>query len=111
MERRNGGIRNLSMKKFGTPIGAAPGRASEKVGLAVVGAPSVARPGLDLWPLFLALRWTSEMSFLPLMLPARKRLLRWRWASPVVPWPLGWSFLSVPPCVRLGAPGVSLPSG
>src|SRR4051794_10582041 len=40
MGSRNGGIRNLSMKKFGTPIGAGPGRAAEKVGLAGVGTPS-----------------------------------------------------------------------
>ena len=33
------------MKKFGTPIGAAPGIASEKPGFAVVGVPSSARPG------------------------------------------------------------------
>ena len=32
------------MKKFGTPIGAAPGCASEKVGLSSVGVPSAARP-------------------------------------------------------------------
>src|SRR3954471_24972121 len=31
------------MKKFGTPIGAGPGRASVKVGFAVVGVPSVWR--------------------------------------------------------------------
>src|SRR3954453_2342780 len=30
---RNGGIRNLSMKKFGTPTRPGPGVASEKVGL------------------------------------------------------------------------------
>src|SRR3954447_25299249 len=33
-------MRNFSMKKFGTPIGAGPGSASEKVGSAAVGAPS-----------------------------------------------------------------------
>ena len=38
-------MRNLSMKKFGTPIGAAPGIASEKLGLPSVGVPSSARPG------------------------------------------------------------------
>ena len=31
------------MKKFGTPIGAGPGVASEKVGLSSVGVPSLAR--------------------------------------------------------------------
>ena len=33
-------MRNLSMKKFGTPIGAGPGSASESVGLPSVGWPS-----------------------------------------------------------------------
>src|SRR3954452_11749344 len=33
-------MRNFSMKKFGTPIGAGPGRARLKVGSAAVGAPS-----------------------------------------------------------------------
>src|SRR3954451_8515275 len=33
-------MRNLSMKKFGTPMGAGPGRASDRVGLAGVGWPS-----------------------------------------------------------------------
>src|SRR4051812_35734642 len=37
-------MRNLSMKKFGTPIGAAPGCASVKPGLSAVGVPSVLRP-------------------------------------------------------------------
>jgi hypothetical protein len=32
-------MRNLSMKKFGTPIGAAPGSAIDVVGLAIVGSP------------------------------------------------------------------------
>ena len=32
-------MRNLSMKKFGTPTGTAPGIASDVVGLVVVGAP------------------------------------------------------------------------
>ena len=36
-------MRNFSMKKFGTPIGAGPGRAREKVGLSGVGAP----PGVE----------------------------------------------------------------
>src|SRR4051812_5081398 len=38
-------MRNLSMKKFGTLIGAAPRWASVKLGLSVVGAPSAWRPG------------------------------------------------------------------
>ena len=33
-------MRNLSMKKFGTPIGAAPGMATERAGLEIVGVPS-----------------------------------------------------------------------
>ena len=45
MGSRNGGIRKLSMKKFGTPIGAAPGSANENVGLDAVGTPP--------WPFFL----------------------------------------------------------
>ena len=36
---RNGGIRNESMKKLGTPIGAGPGSDSEKVGLLAAGTP------------------------------------------------------------------------
>ena len=32
-------MRNFSMKKFGTPIGAGPGVESEKLGLAGVGMP------------------------------------------------------------------------
>jgi hypothetical protein len=39
MGSRNGGIRNLSMKKFGTPTRAGPGVASEKVGLETAGVP------------------------------------------------------------------------
>lgn len=42
---RNGGIRKESMKKFGTPIGAAPGSANEKVGLAGVGSPALVVSG------------------------------------------------------------------
>src|SRR3954469_1364064 len=38
-------MRNLSMKKFGTPIGAAPGVAREKFGFAGVGTPSGRRTG------------------------------------------------------------------
>ena len=65
------------MKKFGTPIGAAPGCASEKVGLSSVGLPSIARPGAFLpRAFFLARRSSSETSFLPLRLPALNFLLR-----------------------------------
>src|SRR4051795_1817242 len=39
MGSRNGGIRNLSMKKFGTPTAAGPTVASETVGLLGVGVP------------------------------------------------------------------------
>ena len=38
-------MRNLSMKKFGTPIGAGPGVASEKPGFAGVGVPSARSVG------------------------------------------------------------------
>ena len=36
-------MRNLSMKKFGTPIGAAPGMASDVDGLSIVGTPPALR--------------------------------------------------------------------
>ena len=36
-------MRNLLMMKLGTPIGAGPGRPSEKVGFARVGTPSARR--------------------------------------------------------------------
>jgi hypothetical protein len=39
MGSRNGGIRKLSMKKFGTPIGAGPGNDREEVGFDGAGAP------------------------------------------------------------------------
>src|SRR3954447_24196136 len=45
MGSRKGGIRNLSMKKLGTPIGAGPGTESEKLGLEGVGAPPGVRVG------------------------------------------------------------------
>ena len=38
-------MRNFSMKKFGTPMRAGPGVASETVGLSSVGDPSVLRVG------------------------------------------------------------------
>src|SRR6188768_1716574 len=90
------------MKKFGTPIGAAPGCASEKVGLSVVGAPSVARPGTLPATFFLAWRLSSETSFLLLRLPALNFLLAAGFPAPA--WP-------EPPWLRFGAPGFSLPSG
>src|SRR5436309_14565348 len=43
MGSRNGGMRNFSMKKLGTPIGAGPASANENVGLSTVGVPSLAR--------------------------------------------------------------------
>src|SRR3954452_3697751 len=36
-------MRNFSMKKFGTPIGAGPGTATESVGLVGVGTPCAVR--------------------------------------------------------------------
>jgi hypothetical protein len=39
-------MRNLSMKKFGTPIGRGPGTASERPGLVSAGAPSASRRSL-----------------------------------------------------------------
>ena len=47
-------MRNFSMKKFGTPIRAAPGVASETVGLSSVGEPSALRVGLERSTRFLA---------------------------------------------------------
>jgi hypothetical protein len=38
-------MRKLSMKKFGTPIGAGPGSARENVGFDAVGTPPVPRNG------------------------------------------------------------------
>ena len=90
------------MKKFGTPIGAAPGCASEKVGLSSVGVPSIARPGTLSAAFFLAWRLSSETSFLLLRLPALNFLLPAGCPEPA--WP-------EPPWLRLGAPGLSLPSG
>src|SRR4051812_9333587 len=40
MGRRKGGMRNFSMKKFGTPGSAGPGVATERVGSLGVGVPS-----------------------------------------------------------------------
>src|SRR3954462_1167156 len=90
------------MKKFGTPIGAAPGCASEKVGLSSVGAPSIARPRTLSATFFLACRLSSETSFLLLRLPALNFLLPAGRPEPA--WP-------EPPWLRFGAPGLSLPSG
>ncbi len=47
-------MRNLSMKKFGTPMGAAPGMATERAGLEMVGVPSAATGAAGLSS---ALRW------------------------------------------------------
>ena len=41
-------MRNFSMKKFGTPTGAGPGRAKEKLGFDGVGAPPSSRAGAGL---------------------------------------------------------------
>jgi hypothetical protein len=46
MGSRKGGIWKLSMKKLGTPRGAGPGSANEKVGLAGVGTPGPVGPVL-----------------------------------------------------------------
>src|SRR3954447_7192033 len=45
MGRRKGGMRNFSMKKFGTPGSAGPGVATERVGSLGVGVPSGLRAG------------------------------------------------------------------
>ena len=103
-------MRNLSMKKFGTPIGAAPGSASEKLGLSCVGAPSTVRPGCaaafsSLRAFLRAAFSTAPVIFLPLMLPAAKF-----WLPSSSRARVELSGLE-PPWVRLGAPGFSLPSG
>src|SRR4051812_19169078 len=91
------------MKKFGTPIGAAPGCAGERVGLAGGGAPLPARPGPFVRPSLWAWRFSSETFFPPLRLPALNFWLRV--GRPVVgAWP-------EPPWLRFGAPGFSLPLG
>ncbi len=61
-------MRNLSMKKFGTPIGAAPGSASDVVGLASVGTPSALRSADALSSLsFLTLPRRSSAAFVPVV--------------------------------------------
>src|SRR5437588_616529 len=62
-------MRNFSMKKFGTPSGAAPASARENVGLSTVGVPSLAR----VWPFgrrfgltSSARGWPSGVPLLPL---------------------------------------------
>src|SRR6476469_6330777 len=80
-------MRNLSMKKFGTPIGAAPGVLSEKVGLLSEGEPSGLRPGAALatWSAtcfarFLALRLAVSV-FAP---PVYLHFVHWSsWPPPV----------------------------
>ena len=52
-------MRNFSMKKFGTPMRAGPGVASESVGLSSVGEPSVWRVGLLRSTCFLAFFFVS----------------------------------------------------
>ena len=87
------------MKKFGTPIGAAPGM-REREGRVVERRRAVDRaPGNLVAAFFLAWRSSSEMSFLLFRLPALNfwlpRSLRARSAA----WP-------EPPWVRFGAPGL-----
>src|SRR3954453_17412029 len=83
MESRKGGIRNLSMKKFGTPMAGAPGWASEKEGMAGVGTPplprslggrmlrmpGVPRPPPPPPPLLLPLALPFFLGALPMALP------------------------------------------
>src|SRR3954462_9134422 len=88
---RNGGIRNLSMKKFGTPIGAAPESACEKVGLAGVGTPSP-------WRIAVASGWPSALAFLE----AASSPVALRSALPTVFWPC-W-----PPAETDGGPAVAV---
>jgi hypothetical protein len=84
-------MRNLSMKKFGTPIGAGPGRPCEKVGLAAVGTPSP-------WRIAVASGWSSALAFsASLVSPVALRL-----TVPVVFWPC-W-----PPAETVGPPSVAV---
>ena len=53
-------MRNFSMKKFGTPMRAGPGVASETVGLSSVGEPSVLRVGLDSSTCFVGAPWPAS---------------------------------------------------
>src|SRR5437764_12726088 len=79
MGSRNGGISKLSMKKLGTPSGAGPGRAKEKVGLAAVGTPGPVMPAapvldLDFFCFFVAVSFcpvtflTVEVTFFLIVL-------------------------------------------
>src|SRR4051812_9866835 len=74
MGSRNGGIRNLSMKKFGTPTAAGPTVASETVGLLGVGVPfervrgrvgSGAGFGADFGAGGASTRWSPRRRFKP----------------------------------------------
>src|SRR3981189_3140429 len=62
-------MRNFSMKKFGTPRGAGPASASEKVGLSIVGVPSLARVlpfGSRVGLTSSGRTWPSDVPVLPL---------------------------------------------
>src|SRR4051794_25427400 len=63
MGSRKGGIRNLSMKKLGTPIGAGPGTESERLGLEGVGAPPGVRVGT--WGFFTRVPAVSSIWVVP----------------------------------------------
>src|SRR3954447_19214043 len=75
-------MRNFSMKKFGTPIGAGPGRAGLKVRPAAVGAPSGLREVLSTFAVPVAsLTAPATLSLEPSTLSLALRL-----ALPVVSW-------------------------
>src|SRR5262245_13916024 len=98
------------MKKFGTPIGAAPGSASEKVGLSTVGVPSGARPRAGFGTLLRALRLSCAIAFLELRLPARNFWLPL--GAVVVPGTVPVLWLGLPPCPGFGLlPGVAVGLG
>src|SRR4051812_39595378 len=105
------------MKKFGTPIGAAPGVASVKVGFAIVGfSPATCRGTSRLafafafafGFAFCLARSTRETIFFVCVLPA---LTFWLPVGDVALPDCEPPEPPEPPSVRFGAPGFSLPSG
>src|SRR5579884_1008478 len=63
MGRRKGGIWKFSMNGLGTPRGAGPGMAKEKVGLAAVGTPGPVIPAAPVGPVELVFLWVVFLVF------------------------------------------------
>src|SRR4051812_38380942 len=91
------------MKKFGTPIGAAPGVAIDRVGLSGVGVPSAWRPGATT---FLAARWRALRTCLRILALAVSVFAPPRLAG--FPFPGAWGSVVCPPPV-IGLAGVLPP--